>query len=152
MVIESLVYSPGNIAMRRLRLLRDEQRSRKVGHEVGSFARNSGVARSLTEALIGDKVIYGSNHSADTRAYFYSRIGSRRSSSEKISWWYPAMSQRSKCLKAHSIIAKTIHYSKWMMTKNLSLIAASSILQEYWKYNCADVYSIDLFLIKYLLN
>lgn len=47
--------------MRRLRLLHDERRSRKVGHEVGSFVRSLEAVSSLTEALIGDKVIYESN-------------------------------------------------------------------------------------------
>lgn len=69
--------------MRRLRLLRDEQRSRKVGHEVGSFARNSGVARSLTEALIGNKVIYGSN-TRQTRALIFVRESGRADSTRLI--------------------------------------------------------------------
>lgn len=56
--------------MRRLRLLRDERRSREVGHEVGSFARSLGAASSLTEALIGDKMIYESN-TRQTRAFIF---------------------------------------------------------------------------------
>lgn len=64
--------------MRRLRLLHDERRSRKVGHEVGSFVRSLEAVSSLTEALIGDKVIYESNTRTDTRVHFYPRIGSHR--------------------------------------------------------------------------
>lgn len=58
------------IAMRRLRLLHDERRSRKVGHEVGSFVRSLEAVSSLTEALIGAKVIYGSN-TRQTRALIF---------------------------------------------------------------------------------
>ena len=74
--------------MRRLRLLRDKRRSRQVGHE-GSFARNLGAASSLTEALIGDKVIYESN-TRQTRVLIFTHESGRtesgrRVSSEKIS-------------------------------------------------------------------
>lgn len=60
--------------MRRLRLLHDERRSRKVGHEVGSFVRSLEAASSLTEALIGDKVIYESN---TRRAHIFIRESGR---------------------------------------------------------------------------
>lgn len=70
--------------MRRLRLLRDERWSREVGHEVGSFARSLGAVSSLTEALIGDKVIYESNR--DARSFLPTNrvTQTRRVSSEKI--------------------------------------------------------------------
>jgi len=62
--------------MRRLRLLRDKQRSRQVGHE-GSFARSLEAASSLTEALIGDKVIYESN-TRQTRVLIFTHESGRR--------------------------------------------------------------------------
>lgn len=61
--------------MRRLRLLRDKRRSREVGHE-GSFAHSLGAASSLTEALIGDKVIYESN-TRQTRVLIFTHESGR---------------------------------------------------------------------------
>lgn len=58
------------ITMRRLRLLCDERRFHEVGHEVGSFVCSWEVVCSLTEALIGDKVIYESN-TRQTRAFIF---------------------------------------------------------------------------------